>query len=56
MRRLDNERDFSRTEVGDREVETPAVSAIGSCDPKLGRWLCRDLNAWSQALSTRSPV
>ena len=50
MRRLDNGRDFSRTEVGDREAEMPAASAIGSCAPKPRKWLCRDLDTQSQAL------
>ena len=36
MRRLDNGRDFSPTEFGDREAEMPAASVIGSCAPKLG--------------------
>ena len=36
MKRLDNWRDFSPTEVGDREAEMPAASVIGSCAPKLG--------------------
>ena len=54
MRRLDNGRDFSPTEFGDREAEMPAASVIGSCAPKLGRWLCRDLRPQHQESSLRA--